>query len=52
MLNPLIFYTFYWSIVDLLCCDSVRGTAKWTRYTYTCIHTFLDYFPMYPITEY
>ena len=30
ILNPLIFSTFYWSIVDLQCCDSVRGTAKWT----------------------
>lgn len=30
----------YWSIVDLECCVSFRGTAKRINYTYTYIHSF------------
>ena len=31
---------FCWSIVDLQCCVSFRGTAKWISYTYTYIPIF------------
>ena len=46
----LFFKNFYWSIVDLQCCVRFRCTAKWICYTY--IHSFLDFFPIYAITEY
>ena len=41
-------FTYYWSIVDLQCCVSLRFTAKWFRYTHT-YHTykyFSDSFPL------
>ena len=37
---------FYWSIVDFQSCVSFRCTAKWISYMYTCIHSFLDSFPI------
>ena len=39
-------------MVELQCCVSFRCTAKWISYTYTYIHSFLDSFPIYAITEY
>ena len=41
----------YWSIVDLQCCVSFRGTAKWFSYTYTYICSFSDSFSIEVITE-
>ena len=41
-----LFQNFYWSIVDLQCYVSFRYTAKWINYTYTCIHSFVDSFPV------
>ena len=35
---------FYWGIVDIQCCASLRCKAKWISYTYTYIHCFLDLF--------
>ena len=37
-----LFFIFYWSIVDLQCCFSLRCTAKWFNYTY--IHSFSGLF--------
>ena len=46
------FLKFYWSIVDLQCCDNFCCTPKWFSYTRTHIHSFLDSFPTQTITEY
>ena len=35
---------FSWSVIDLQCV-SFRCIAKGISSTYTCIHSFLDYFP-------
>ena len=43
---------FYQSIVDLQCCVSFECTAKYISYTYTYIYSFLEYFPIYIITDY
>ena len=43
---PIFFFNFYWRIVDLQCCVSFCYTAKWVSYTDTCIHSFLDSFPI------
>ena len=32
--------------VDLQCCVSFRCTAQWFSYTYTCIYSFSDSFPI------
>ena len=34
-------FVLYWSIVDLQCCVSFRGTAKWFSYAYTYIQHLL-----------
>ena len=46
-----IFY-FYWSIVNLRCCVIFRCTTKWISCIHIYIHSFLDSFPVYVITEY
>ena len=40
---PLNHSFFYWSLVDLQCCVSLRWIAKWFSYTYihTYIHTYI-----------
>ena len=38
--KPSFFKKFYWSIVDLQCCDNFWITTKWFSYTYTHIHFF------------
>jgi len=45
------FLNFYWSTIDLQCV-SFKCTEKWNVYTYTYIHSFLDYFTILAITEY
>ena len=42
----------YWNIVDLQCYVSFRCAAKWFSYTYTCIYSFSNSFPIEVITEY
>ena len=42
----------YWGIVDEQCCVSFRCTAKWFSYTYTCISSFSNCFPLQVITKY
>ena len=47
-------FFFYWSVVDLQCCVSgiqvcVSGIQQ--SYTYTCIHSSLDCFPIEIITS-
>ena len=42
----------YWSIVALQGCIHFCCTEKWIWYTDTYIFSFLDYFPVYVITEY
>lgn len=37
----------YWGIVDLQCWDTFCCTTKWFHYTYTHIHSYLDFFPIY-----
>ena len=32
--------------MDLQCCVSFRCTAQWSSYTYTCIYSFSDSFPI------
>ena len=43
---------FYWGIVGLQCCITFCHTGKLISYTYTYIHSFLDSFPIWAITEY
>ena len=43
---PCYFKIFNWIIVDLQCCLSFRCTAEWLSYTYTHIHSFLDFIPI------
>ena len=45
-----LFLNFDWSLVDLQCCVSFRGTAKGTSYIYI-IYPFLYSFPIQVITE-
>ena len=40
------FLKFYWSRVDLQCCDNFCYTTKWFSYTYTHIHSFSGSFPL------
>ena len=40
LLNFFSFLKFYWSIVDLWCCDNFCCTTKWLSYTCTHIHSF------------
>ena len=39
------FLKFYWSIVDLQCCDNFHCTTKWSSHTCTHIHSLSDSFP-------
>jgi len=39
-------------MVDWHCCVSFRCAAKWFSYTYTCIYSFSNSFPIEVITEY
>ena len=43
---------FYWTIVNSKCCVSFCGTVQCISYTYPYIHSFLDSFPIWVITEY
>ena len=45
-----LIFILCWSIVDLYCCVSFRGTAKWFSYTY--IHSISDSFHIKITTEY
>ena len=45
-----LFKNLYWGIVDLQHCVSFKFSVKWVCYTY--IHSFLDSFPIYTMTEY
>ena len=40
------FINFYWRIVDLQCCITFYCTSQWISYTYTYIHSSLDFFPI------
>ena len=51
IITPLFYLIFknfvlHWSIVDKQCCVSFRCTAKWFSYTYTCIYSFSNSFPI------
>ena len=46
------FLTFYWSIVDLQCCDNFCHTTKRFSYTCTRIHSFSESFSTKTLTEY
>ena len=45
------FQKFYGHLVDLQCCGRFCCSAKWFSYINTHIHSFLDSFPTYTITE-
>ena len=45
------FFFLNWSIVPLQCCASFYCTAKWISYTYTSIFSFLDFLPIYPLSQ-
>ena len=40
------FLKFYWSVIDLQCCDNFCHTTKWFSYTYAHIHSSSDSFPI------
>ena len=40
------FFLFYWSIVDLHCCDHRCYSTKWFSCPCTHIHAFSDFFPI------
>ena len=46
------FLRFYWSTVNLQCCDNFHCTAEWFGYTCMHIHSLSDSFPTYIITKY
>ena len=51
----LLFFLFYWSLVDLQSCVNFYCTTKWLSYTYICVYacTFISYsFPLWFITGY
>ena len=41
-----LIFILNWGIVVSQCCASFRCTANWFGYTYTCIHSFSDSFPI------
>ena len=47
-----LFFNFYWNIVDLRYGASFRCIPKSVSYTYTYIHSFSDSFSIQVVTEY
>ena len=46
-----VFFFFHWNIAALQLYVSFYCTAKWISYTYTCIFSFLDFLPIYPLSQ-